>query len=513
MAAGEDTARALKSLETIALANPSMQAADMALISAHLQRHEMDKAIAATDAFAKKQPTNPLPLNIKGVIYTSQRDFKSAREAFEEALKVDPKYTDSAQNLARLDLMQRDFDGARKRYEQILVNDPRNEQALLALAGLLAATNAPPADVKAAIERAIAANPTSVRAQQALIAFLTQQGDTKGALAAARAAVSAFPGNEQILETLAVAQQTAGENNQAFETLTQATKLAPQNPIPLLRLAALQASLKDYDGAITSLHKAIALQPDQIAAWSLMANVYVVSARVEAGLADARKLQKEYPTRAVGFDVEGEMLASQKKFADAATAFQNGLTREPIPLLSLRVYTALQAAGRQDQATAMAQRWQKEHPNDVLLRNYQGQQFVVAKDYRAAARQFRSVLDVEPDNTVALNNIAWSLSELGDPAALEYAEHASALAPLQPSVMDTHGWILVQRGDTARGLALLRKASALAPQDPDIQLHLAKALLKNGDKAAAKSELEKLAVQSKPSSARAEAQGMLKKDL
>ena len=513
IAAGEDTARALKSLETIALANPSMQAADMALISAHLQRHETDKALAAADAFAKKQPTNPLALNIKGIIYLSLRDFKSARAAFEEALKVDPNYADSAINLARLDLIQRDVDGARKRYEQILAKDPRNEQALLALAALLASTNAPPADVKAAIERAVTANPTSVRAQLTLISYLNQQGDAKGALAAAQKAEAAFPGNAQVLAALGVAQQAAGDNNQALETLTKAAKLEPQNPVPLLRLAGVQAIVKDFDGAIGTLHRAIALQPDQIAAWTLLSGVYAASGQVDAGIADGRKLQKEFPARAVGFAVEGDLLTSQKKFADAATAFQSGLAREPIPVLSLRLYMALQAAGKQDQANAMAQRWQKEHPNDVLLRNYQGQQYVMAKDYRAAVRQFRSVLDVEPDNAVALNNIAWVLNELGDPTALGYAEHASALAPFQPSVMDTHGWILVQHGDAAQGLSLLRKANAIAPQDPDIQLHLAKALLKSGDKAAAKTTLEKLAAQTNSSPARAEAQQLLKKDL
>ncbi len=117
--------------------------------------------------------------------------------------------------------MERNFDGARKRYEQMLANEPRNEQALLALAGLLAATNAPPAEVKAAIERAITANRTSVRAHQALVGFYAQQKDTKAALAAAQAAQAAIPGNPQILETLGVAQQAAGENNQAIETLTR----------------------------------------------------------------------------------------------------------------------------------------------------------------------------------------------------------------------------------------------------------------------------------------------------
>jgi len=513
MAAGEDSARALKNLETLAVANPSLQAADMALISTHLQRHDMDKALAAAQAFVKKQPANPLALNVEGVIYSQKRDFKAARAAFEEALKIDPSYAAAAQNLARLDLMQRDFDGARKRYEQILAKDPGNEQALLALAVLIASTNAPPAEIRAALDRAIAANPTSVRSQLALIAFLNQRGDTKGALAAARSAESAFPGNAQVLEALGIAQQATGDNNQAIETLMKAAKLDPQNAIPLLRLAGVQATLKDFDGSIATLHRAIALQPDQIAAWSVLSGVYAASGRIEAGLADGRKLQKEYPARAVGFAVEGDLLNAQKKFVDAAAAYQNGIAREPIPVLSLRLYMALQAAGRQDQASAFAQRWQKDHPRDVLLRNFQGQQYILVKDYRSAVRQFQAVLDVEPDNAVALNNVAWVLNELGDPKALQYAERASALAPFTPSVMDTHGWILVQHGDAAQGLVLLRKANTLAPQDADIQLHFAKALLKTGDKAAAKGQLEKLAALDKPSPARDEAQLLLKKDL
>jgi thioredoxin-like negative regulator of GroEL len=59
--------------------------------------------------------------------------------------------------------------------------------------------------------------------------------------------------------------------------------------------------------------------------------------------------------------------------------------------------------------------------------------------------------------------------------------------------MDTLGVLLVQQGETARGLELLRKATALAPQVPHIRLNLAKALINAGQKEAAKKELDELA--------------------
>jgi len=508
--ASGDTARAFKDLESLADANPTLSAADLALISAHLRRHELEQALAAADALQKKQPTNPLGPNIKGVVYASVRDFKNARASFEQALKLDPKYVAAETNLAQLDFAELNLDGARKRFEKLLAADPRNEQALLSYAGILATAKAPAADVRAAIDKAIAANPASVRPRLYLIAFLTQQRDVKAALVAAQSAEAAFPNNPEVLEILGAAQQSAGESNQALETFSRVAKVLPQNPAPLIRLAGVQVNLKDYDGAIASLQKAIALQPDLTSAWLGLASIYTTTERTDDGLRAARKLQKDLPKRAVGFALEGQMLTSRKKPAEAAVAFREGLAREPIPLLSILAYAALQNAGKPDQAAALAQRWQKEHPKDTQLHTFQGQQGLLAKDYRTAAEHYRAVLEIDPDNVTILNNYAWSLNELGDPKALEYAQRATSLGPYTSTAIDTQGWILVQRGDTKQGIDMLRRAVNLAPQDPDIRLHLAKALLKAGDKAAAKSELETLVAQTDASPVRTEAQQMLK---
>ena len=76
----------------------------------------------------------------------------------------------------------------------------------------------------------------------------------------------------------------------------------------------------------------------------------------------------------------------------------------------------------------------------------------------------RGVVEIEPDNIVTLNNLAWALNELGDPKAIEYAERASNLAPYAPSVMDTQGWILVRQerscGEGSRSGPRLRRQLA-----------------------------------------------------
>jgi predicted Zn-dependent protease len=72
------------------------------------------------------------------------------------------------------------------------------------------------------------------------------------------------------------------------------------------------------------------------------------------------------------------------------------------------------------------------------------------------------------------------------------AQQAIKLAPDNPAVQDTTGWILVEKGQVAQGLALLRKAIAKAPESPTLRYHYAVALARSGDKGQARNELEKL---------------------
>jgi Flp pilus assembly protein TadD len=52
--------------------------------------------------------------------------------------------------------------------------------------------------------------------------------------------------------------------------------------------------------------------------------------------------------------------------------------------------------------------------------------------------------------------------------------------------------MLVEQGNTKRGIEVLQKAVTAAPKTLEIRYHLAQALAKSGDKAKARNELERL---------------------
>ncbi len=156
------------------------------------------------------------------------------------------------------------------------------------------------------------------------------------------------------------------------------------------------------------------------------------------------------------------------------------------------LHSALRAAGNLPEADKLATSRLTDHPKDGVFRLYLAQSAAVRKDYATSAQHYRVLLDARPNDPLLLNNLAWVLGQTKDPQAFEYAEKAYKQAPNNPTVMDTLGVLLLEKGDTARGMALLSKASGLAPQSNSIRLNLAKALLKAGQNEAAKKELEVL---------------------
>jgi putative PEP-CTERM system TPR-repeat lipoprotein len=504
-----DSGKAMKDLESLSASDSTQYQADLALITQYVRRGDFDRALASMATLETKQPNNPLTYNVKGSIYMNMRDYKNARASFEKALQIDPNYFAAAHNLAQLDVQQRKPEDAKKRYEQMLAKDPKNEMLLLSLAELLGETRRPQEEVKAAIDRAITANPQSARARLAMIAYYSRLQDTRSALTTAQTAEASFKTDPTIVEALGVTQMAAGDTNQAIETFNHLVQLQPQSANALMRLADAQAATRDFNGATASLQKAVEVQPDLPAAWVALAKSFVIAGKPEGALDEAKKIQKDHPDKALGFALEGEVYAAQRKWPEAAVAYREGLAHEAIPLLAVRYYATLQNMGKTADAATVADKWIKENPKDVTMHLYMAERAQTDKDLKTAATHYRAALTIAPDNALTLNNLAWVLTELGDPKAKEYAERAYTAAPYTPSVVDTYGWSLLQGGEAAKGTEFLRTALSLDPSNDEIRMHVATALMKTGDKVGAKKELETLSKGAKTQPLRADAEKML----
>jgi tetratricopeptide (TPR) repeat protein len=117
-----------------------------------------------------------------------------------------------------------------------------------------------------------------------------------------------------------------------------------------------------------------------------------------------------------------------------------------------------------------------------------------------ARAAYEQVLQVSPDNGVAMNNLAFLLAAPeGDlDRALALAERARKLLPNLADVADTLGWILLQRSRTAEAIATLSDAVAKKPESALFHYHLGLAYANDGARDKAQEEF-RAALANKPS--------------
>ena len=427
-------------------------------------------------------------------------------------MELKPDYLPAVLNLAKLDIYEKNPQAAKARFETIIAAQPKNDGALVGLAQVLVLTGAPAKEVVATLERAISANQASVSARIALANFHLRNRDAKAALEVAQAAVAVSPNDPRLLDLLGSAQQATGDTNQALATFNKLASMRPGAPEPLLRLAAVHFVGQGLPGCNAGAQEGAEDQArlDRGAKGPRHRSVCCRQGRrrIRRGSRHPEGFpQGRYRACAGGgpLCLPEEVGARRERLSGSAQA-PDRCRRSRCACIRCSRTTA-----RSADATALASRWLKENPKDVVVRTYLGERALRNKDYKEATKYFKETVALQPENAVFLNNLAWTSNQLKDPAAIGYAEKAYALAPTSPNILDTYGWMLFQKGDVKRAVELLTEAAGRAPKAGEIRLHLAQALIESGDKAAARKELEAILQLGADVPQRAEAQALLAK--
>ncbi len=479
-------------LEAASKASVNNPNPDIALVLARVQRKQFDQAMTAWKVLEQRQPDNPLTYNLRAAIDMGRSDTASARKALEKSLQLQPTYFPAVANLASLDLRENNVDGARQRYKQLLAKDPGNLSGLLALAQIENANGASSETVVSLLKEARRANPNSELAVTALSSFYAAKGDLKQALSIAQEGLASSPNSPRFLEMVGQLMMATGSTDQAIVAYR---KLAATNPEAIdyqIRLGQAQLAGGQSEVALQTFGNALKKKPEAYPQQSEAVGAMLRSGKVDEATRLISDIRQVAPKSPVLPELDGDLRLAKKQYADASAIYRKVLAQTPAPNVVIKAFTALALDGKRTEADAFVADWLKTHPKDLSVRVFDADMALRARDFPHAAQSYKAALDIQPNDPLVMNNLAWTLWQQRDPQALTYAQKASAIAPNNPAISDTLGWMLVEQGQSKRGLELLEKASAGAPQQRDIALHLAKAQIKEGRKDAAKTTLQNL---------------------
>lgn len=236
-------------------------------------------------------------------------------------------------------------------------------------------------------------------------------------------------------------------------------------------------------GARLSLEEALKSVPSNVTALQALRSAYAAQKNPGAGLEKVKEYAGRAKDSAPVQNYLGQVLLESGRVADARAAFDAAKAAAPdsiTPELGLSKVDYTER--RLNDGRARLQKILSRDPGNLTAQLWLGIFQQASGDYKTAISLYRNVLDREPDQAQAANNLAYLLAEHENnlDEALKLAQRAVERSPDTPAYSDTLGWILCRKGLYAAALQYLERSGTQTDQ-AIWKYHLAIAYAKTGD--------------------------------
>jgi len=464
----------------------------------------------------------------------STRAVEAAKKILQEMTDKAPDYLPAWNLLAQVALGERHFDECNNFLQRVMARDPLNYDGLL-LMGNLKLVKGDTAQAVAEFEHMASLYDRSPQVQFQLARAYLLNGDTSKAITKLNRAIASDPNFADAILLLASINLRKGETGAAVASLKEFVKRQPQLPQPYLLLANAYLAQQEPDQAVSicqqmetrfpkspevslvlgsvyakenhpdqarqAFERALELSSNYLPAleqivdldvadkkyaaaidrvthqidrqagaaepWLLLAKVHIAKAQSYLDTGNSQVQSKTKPEL-------GDVPAAQPDVTQAENALLKSIQLNPGLRNSYFMLASLYVScNRQKQALDRLKDFLSK-TNDVVAWMQVGIIHDKLKEYSAARDAYAKVLAINPNFSLALNNLAYLYSEhFGDLGkAYELAEKARQFLPDDPSTADTLGWILFKRGEYERALGIIEEGAAKLPNDPEIQFHV-----------------------------------------
>ena len=290
-----------------------------------------------------------------------------------------------------------------------------------------------------------------------------------------RRAVELQPDSYHDLRTLGNLLAFRGEYAEAMQRYREVIEHNPEEVASRLNLAILLSAQRRYHLALELYDEALAIAPDG------------PRAHLQKGttLNAAGRFEEAIPALTEALRLDSTLLAAH---AQLATALQRtGRTAEAIEHLQQAVQAVPDAAmlhhklgkiqtevGTHEAARASFTRVVELLPDSAVAHRHLGTNFLLGGRYAEAIDQLRKALELNPKLPVALHHLANALEATGElhEAARTYDQLLESTPRYAPAYVPA-AMLLVERGDEAAAIELLRRGCELIPNHANIANTLA----------------------------------------
>ncbi len=349
------------------------------------------------------------------------------------------------------------------------------------------------------LEAALRLDPHHAPAKLAWAELALARGDAAPALQAATEVLSEDSTSLEARLIRASALVKMAEPEKAREELATLLRMYPGSNDARAQLAELDFEEHRYQAAEKGFRALLQANDGRGAPGLLRAEI--AQGQFQTAVQFASEQVKRWPERADSRLALAETLIAAGSYTAAAAQFQVLIDKDPkSTVLYLQMGEAKLRGSDTGGALAAFQTAHELAASDTrpvldlaLLYDRTGRS-------EQARKEYENVIQLQPENATALNNLAYLEAEAGVDLdqALAHAQRARRNLPGDLDVEDTLALVYVRKNLTNDGLRMLRDLVTRRPDSAPFHLHLALALYQKGERGLAKRELD-IALRHQPS--------------
>jgi tetratricopeptide (TPR) repeat protein len=359
------------------------------------------EAESALKAALAIQPENPMANRALGVFYMATGRTAEAEDYFKALAATTGNTTGAVATLAQYYATTNRRPEARKLLEELAKRSDARSLATVRLAAL-DAQEGQTVQGLTRLKEYLAKNPNDTSALLLSGELLARDGKRDEGLAATKAAIAIDPSSYRAHD---LAGQILAQSDRPEEAIQEYEKALRFEARPLdaaLQLARLHLARGAADKSATYAQQALALDPRNAAAQSLLIRSYLRGGDRGKAKELLARLRQQYPNAAGVFDLTALVQLAEKQTDAARASYLHALQLNPKDLEALAgVVTIDLSAGRVKDATARIDGALAERQLTVDLLILGGRAYATAGDLPKSEAALKRAIDLEPSRLQA----------------------------------------------------------------------------------------------------------------
>jgi tetratricopeptide (TPR) repeat protein len=418
-----------------------------------------------------------------------------ARKLNDEVVKANPDDTDAAIYKGEIELRSGKANDAITTFQGVLKTDPDNAIAHYQQ-GLAFDQMGNSSRAESEWRDAVRLGPDIVEAHRALAGVAIHRSDASALAQEADEIIRIQPAAPDGYLLRGVAEIDRKQYAAADQFLHRSLEKEPNNPAAYIQLGNLRMAQNQPADAQKFYQQALDQDPNSTDALGGILNVAITQKQPDKALAAVKTQLAKYPNNA-GFHIMlGALLVDEKKdLAGAEQEFKQAASLDKKSAEAMVKLGLVQnQRGNPDQALQTYLDGSKANPKEVTFYLLAGSVYQNKHDWEHSKQQYQKALEVEPENPLASNNLAYVMLQEGGnvDVAFAMAQTARRQLPDNPNSADTLGWAFYNKHVYTSAINLFKEAVKKEPENALFNYHLGLAYAKSGQAALARQQLDRV---------------------